>query len=97
MDTAAFREEAVGLIADMRKAGVTRFADELEDMIAVYLHREKEISRAAPDSAPVTKRLAREVKRYHRKNPNTSQKRIGEMFDIAPGTVSRILNDKWEQ
>ena len=94
MDTPAFRLEAAELIADMKEAGVKRFPEELEDLIRVYLHREKEVSRAKPDSARVTRKLKREVRAFHRKNRDLSQRQIGVAFNIAPGTVSRILNFK---
>ena len=61
--------------------------------LADELYRNTAISRAKPHSEKMTAELAEEIRAYKKANPEMSQRKIAEKFNVNPGRVSESLNN----
>lgn len=73
------------------KSGVSSAWSEVADL-ADELHRNTAVSRAKPHSEKMTAELAEEIRAYKKANPEMSQRKIAEKFNVNPGRVSESLN-----
>ncbi len=93
-DIPAARQELLEIAVEVRAAGISTSADEIESVVNGLMKRQPPITRADTEHRKLTPKLAGRIRDYHVEFPRLSQQRIANHFNVATGRVSEALNWK---